>query len=60
MRETGAKVLVTMRAFPKTDVAQLAAEAVRQAPNVKTVVEIDLLPHLTPPLSWIVPLIRPN
>ena len=60
LRETGAKVLVTMRAFPKTDVAQLAAEAVRQAPNVKTVVEIDLLPHLTPPLSWIVPLIRPK
>jgi fatty-acyl-CoA synthase len=60
LRETGAKVLVTIRAFPKSDVAQLAAEAVLQAPNVKTVVEIDLLPHLSPPLSWIVPLIRPK
>ena len=60
LRETGAKVLVTMRAFPKTDVAQLAAQAVSQATNVKTIIEIDLLPHLSPPLSWIVPLIRPK
>ena len=60
LRETGAKVLVTMRSFPKTDVAQLAAQAVSQATNVKTIIEIDLLPHLSPPLSWIVPLIRPK
>ena len=60
LRETGAKVLVTMRAFPKTDVAQLAAQAVSKATNVKTIIEIDLLPHLSPPLSWIVPLIRPK
>ena len=37
LRETGAKVLVTLKAFPKTDVAQKAAEAVGHAPNVKTV-----------------------
>ena len=60
LRETGAKVLVTMRAFPKTEVAQLANEAVALAPNVKTVIEVDLLPHLSPPLKWIVPLIRPK
>lgn len=60
LRETGAKVLVTLRAFPKTEVAQLAAEAVATAPNVETVIEVDLLPHLSPPLSWIVPLIRPK
>jgi fatty-acyl-CoA synthase len=60
LREANAKVLVTMKAFPKTEVAQLAAEAVAHAPSVQTVIEVDLLPHLTPPLSWIVPLIRPK
>ena len=60
LRETGAKVLVTLKAFPKIEIAQLAAEAVAAAPNVKTVVEIDLLPHLTPPTSWLVPLLRPK
>ncbi|MCP5086854.1 MAG: acyl-CoA synthetase [Rhodobacteraceae bacterium] len=60
LNETGAKVLVTMRAFPKTEVAQLANQALSMAPKVKTVIEVDLLPHLSPPLSWIVPLIRPK
>jgi len=60
LRETGAKVLVTMKPFPKSDVAQKAAEAVRLAPNVETVLEVDLNRYLTPPKSWIVPLIRPK
>lgn len=60
LREANAKVLVTMKSFPKTEVAQLAAAAVAQAPSVKTVVEVDLLPHLSPPTSWLVPLIRPK
>ena len=60
LRETGAKVLVTLKAFPKTDVAQKAAEAVALAPNVETVLEVDLNRYLTPPKSWIVPLIRPK
>ena len=60
LRETKAKVLVTLKAFPKTEVAQLAAEAVAAAPTVETVVEVDLLPHLTPPTSWLVPLLRPK
>ncbi|MEM9715436.1 MAG: acyl-CoA synthetase [Pseudomonadota bacterium] len=60
LRETGAKVLVTLKPFPKTEVAQLAADAVAAAPSVETVVEIDLLPHLTPPTSWLVPLLRPK
>ena len=60
LRETGAKVVVTLRPFPKTDVAQKVAEALRHAPSVKTVLEIDLLPHLSPPKSWIVPFIRPR
>lgn len=60
LRETNAKVLVTLKAFPKTDVPQKAAEAVALAPNVETVLEVDLLRYLTPPKSWIVPLIRPK
>ena len=60
LRETNAKVLVTLRAFPKTDVAQKAAEAVALAPNVQTVLEVDLLRYLTGIKKYIVPLIRPK
>lgn len=60
LNETGAKVLVTLKAFPKTDVAQKAAEAVAISPGVTTVLEIDLLRYLTPPKSWIVPFMRPK
>jgi len=35
LRETKAKVVVTLKPFPKTDVAQKVAEAVRHAPGVK-------------------------
>lgn len=60
LRETKAKVLVTLKAFPKTDVAQKAAEAVRLAPNVTHVLEVDLLRYLTGLKRLIVPLIRPK
>lgn len=60
LRETQAKVVVTLRAFPKTDVADKVAEAVEHAPNVATVLEVDLLRYMTPPKSWIVPFIRPK
>ena len=60
LRETNAKVVVTLRAFPKTDVAQKTAKAVAMAPNVKTVLEIDLLTHVSGIKSLIIPLIRPK
>ena len=60
LRETNAKVVVTLKAFPKTDVGQKTAAAVAQAPNVKTVLEIDLNRYLTPPKKWLVPLLRPK
>ncbi len=60
LRETGAKVVVTLKAFPKTEVAQKVANAVKMAPNVETVLEVDLGRYLSPPLSWIVPMIRPK
>ncbi len=60
LRETGAKVLVTLKAFPKTDVPQKAAAALAMAPGVHTLLEVDLNRHLAPPKSWIVPFIRPK
>jgi acyl-CoA synthetase (AMP-forming)/AMP-acid ligase II len=60
LRETKAKVLVTLKAFPKTDVPQKAAKAVALAPNVKTVIEVDLVRYLSGVKSLIVPLIRPK
>lgn len=60
LRETKAKVLVTLKAFPKTDVAQKAAAAVADAPNVTHIIEIDLNRHLRGIKRYIVPLIRPK
>lgn len=60
LRETGASVVVTLRPFPKSDVAEKTAEAVKMAPGVHTVLEVDLVRYLTPPKSWIVPFIRPK
>ena len=60
LRESGAKVVVTLRSFPKTDIAQKVNEALAMAPNVTDVLEVDLLRYLKPPKSWIVPLIRPK
>ncbi len=60
LRETDAKVVVTLKSFPKTDIGQKTADAVRHAPNVKIVLEIDLNRYLSPPKSWIVPFVRPK
>lgn len=60
LRETGAKVVVTLAPFPKTDVAQKVAEAVALAPDVKTILEVDLKRYLKPPLAWLIPLLRPK
>ena len=60
LRETNAKVVVTLKSFPQSDVAQKTAQAVDFAPSVKTVLEIDLNRYLSPPKSWIVPFVRPK
>ena len=60
LRETKAKVVVTLRAFPKSDVAQKVAEAVGNAPSVKTVLEVDLNHYVTGLKKMIIPLIRPK
>ncbi|MFI0396661.1 acyl-CoA synthetase [Paracoccus jiaweipingae] len=60
LRGTKAKVLVTLKSFPKTDVAQKAAEAVALAPNVETVIEVDLHSYLTGIKRLVVPFMRPK
>ena len=60
LRETHAKVVVTLKPFPKTDLAQKVAKAVEEAPEVHTIIEVDLNRYLNPPKSWIVPLVRPK
>ncbi|WP_299361740.1 acyl-CoA synthetase [uncultured Paracoccus sp.] len=60
LRETRAKVLVTLAAFPKSDVAQKAAAAALLAPHVETLVRVDLKPYLGRPKRWLVPLLRPR
>ena len=60
LRETGAKVVVTLHAFPKTDIAQKTAEAVRHAPGVHTILTVDLNRYLTGVKKFIVPLVRPK
>jgi acyl-CoA synthetase (AMP-forming)/AMP-acid ligase II len=60
LRETNAKVVVTLKGFPKTDLPQKAHEAIALAPNVQHVIEVDLLRYLTGIKRLIVPLIRPK
>ncbi|SFC66033.1 acyl-CoA synthetase [Tropicimonas isoalkanivorans] len=60
LRESKAKVLVTLRAFPKSDVAQKAAAAVADAPDVRHVLEVDMLRYLSGPQRWIAPFLRPK
>lgn len=60
LQETKAKVLVSLAPFPKTDLAEKAALALKSAPGVKHVLTVDLKKYLTPPLSWVVPFMRPK
>ncbi len=60
LRETGAKVVVTLRAFPKTELPQRVAAAVALVPGVTTVVEVDLAPYLGIPKAWIAHVLRPK
>ncbi|WP_299813004.1 acyl-CoA synthetase [uncultured Jannaschia sp.] len=60
LRETNAKVVVTLRSFPKSDVAQKVAAALEQAPDVETVLEVDLHRYLTGLKRFVVPFLRPK
>ena len=60
LRDTGAKVVVTLAPFPQTDLAQKMAEAVALAPEVHTVLQVDLARYLAFPASWVAPFMRPK
>ncbi|PZX19051.1 fatty-acyl-CoA synthase [Palleronia aestuarii] len=60
LRQTKAKVLVTLRSFPKSDVAQKAHAAVAMAPDIRHVVEVDLRRYLTGVKKLAVPFLRPK
>ena len=49
LRDSDAKIVVTLRGFPKTDIAQNVAEAIRSTPGVETVIEIDMRKYVRPP-----------
>ncbi len=60
LRETKAKVVVSLAPFPKTEVAAKVDQALAAAPGVTTLLQVDLRRYLTPPTSWLVPLLRPK
>jgi acyl-CoA synthetase (AMP-forming)/AMP-acid ligase II len=60
LREINARIVVTLKAFPKTDIAEKTAMAVSLAPKVKTVLEVDLLTHISGVKSLVIPLLRPR
>lgn len=60
LRESGAKVVVTLRAFPRSDIAQKAHAAVAEAPDVEHVVEVDLRRYLTGLKKLAIPFVRPK
>lgn len=60
LRDTGAKVVVTLAPFPQTDLAQKVAEAVALAPGVHTVLQVDLARYLPFPQSWMARFVRPK
>ncbi len=60
LRETGAKVLVTLAPFPKSQLNEKALKAAAEAPSVETVLEVDIARYLTPPVKWLIPMFRPG
>jgi fatty-acyl-CoA synthase len=60
LRETKAKVVVTLKPFPRSDLAQKVAQALGEAPNVATLLEVDLAPYLSFPKSLIAGVMRPK
>ena len=60
LRDSDAKIVVTLRGFPKTEIAQNVAEALKSTPAVDTLIEVDMRSYVSPPLSWLIPLIRPK
>ena len=60
LRETGAKVLVTLSPFLRTDISAKAAYAVCHAPDCKVVLEVSPGGYLPRPQRWIARLLSPR
>jgi fatty-acyl-CoA synthase len=60
LRESGAKVVVTLAPFPKTDLADKVAHALEGVSSVEHVVEVDLGRYLAGAAKLVVPLLRPR
>jgi len=60
LRSSNAKALVTLESFPKANIAQLTAEALKEAPKIEHVIEVSLARYLKPPKSWLIPFVRPK
>lgn len=60
LRDTGAKVVVTLAPFPQSNLAQVVSEAVERAPAVETILEVDLARYLGAAQALMVPLLRPR
>jgi fatty-acyl-CoA synthase len=60
LNEVNAKAVISLQSFPKTDVAQRVDEALSLSKNVETLIEVDLLRYLKPPMAWIAGLLRPK
>ena len=60
LKEVNAKAVISLRSFPKTDVAQRVDEALASSETVTTLIEIDLKRYLKPPLAWLINILRPK
>ena len=60
LRETGAKVLVTLSPFVRTDISAKASYAVRHAPECRVVLEASLGAYLPVPQRWIARALAPR
>jgi len=60
LQSANVRVLVTLRSFPKTDIAQKASAATARTPSIRHVIEVDMLCYLKPPKAWIAGLLRPK
>jgi fatty-acyl-CoA synthase len=58
LNAAGTKVLVTLRAFPKTDIWQKAEAVAALVPTLRTVVVVDMLPYLAPVQRLVVSALR--
>lgn len=60
LAESGAKIVVTLGSMPKTNIAQIVAQSLDFAPDVHTVLTVDLARYVTGVTKFLVPFLRPK